>query len=72
MTAQFHSIAELIHMNGYGSYVWACYGIVFVCVMALVIYARKERKTAIAKLTQQSTKLTNKQRKQLSTTGSLL
>lgn len=63
----YSTLSELMHMNGYGGYVWACYALVFGCFLWLIIHAKKERKSAIKKLTEQDqrTKLTNKQRKQI-------
>ena len=67
MSPYYSTLSEFVHMNGYGSYVWVCYGLVFGCLFLLIIHAKNERKSAIAKLTRQkqSTKLTNKQRKQI-------
>ena len=69
MTPYFSSFGEFLHMGGLGVYVWTCYVLVFGSVFGLILYARHERKQTIAKLTQtaQSTKLTNKQRKQRNT-----
>lgn len=69
MTPHFNSFAEFLHMGGLGVYVWTCYVLVFGSMFGLILYARHERKKTIAKLTQtaQSTKLTNKQRKQRNT-----
>ena len=66
MTPYFNSFGEFLHMGGLGVYVWTCYVLVFGSVFGLILYARHERKQTIVKLTQsaQSTKLTNKQRKQ--------
>lgn len=69
MTPYFPDFQTFIQMGGHASYVWACYGITFGCLLFLVWHAKNERKAMLSKLTCQSTnttKLTNKQRKQLS------
>lgn len=66
MTPYFDSFSAFLHMGGHGAYVWACYALVFGCVAGLIWFAKHERKATIAKLTQQNTRLTNKQRNQRS------
>ncbi|UNU74001.1 heme exporter protein CcmD [Moraxella nasovis] len=70
MTPYFSSVSDLLHMDGHGSFVWACYGITFVAIFLLIIFVKNERKSTISKLTRQSyakghrDRLTNKQRQQ--------
>lgn len=69
MTPYFNSLNDLITMNGHGVYVWLCYGITFVSLLALIGYIKRERKQAITKLTgTPSSRLTNKQRRELADT----
>ncbi|MDO4894563.1 heme exporter protein CcmD [Moraxella sp.] len=67
MTPYFQSIQAFLAMGGHGFYVWLCYAIVFVAVLALIMYARIERRQVLARLGRQhQSRLTNKQRKQQS------
>ncbi|MDO4699375.1 MAG: heme exporter protein CcmD [Moraxella sp.] len=68
MSPYFATIYDFVHMGGHASYVWACYGITFGCLLLLIWYAKNERKAMLNKLSRQPKrpKLTNKQRKQLS------
>lgn len=69
MTPYFNNLTDLITMNGHGVYVWLCYGITFACLLLLIGYIKRERKQAIVKLTGASTsRLTNKQRRELADT----
>lgn len=65
MTPYFNNLADFIHMNGHGSFVWASYGITFLLVFGLIWFTFAERKKVIKKLRQNTTRLTNKQRQQL-------
>lgn len=71
MTPYFSNFQEFMQMQGHGAFVWACYGITFVSLFALVAYVMSERKAVLAQLTKQmsnkqkSDRLTNKQRKEL-------
>lgn len=69
MTPYFSSFQDFVQMQGHGAFVWACYGISFFALLALIVYAKKERKATIDRLRRQagaqSTRLTNKQRQAL-------
>lgn len=64
MTPYFTTFQEFLQMGTHGVYVWACYLLVFVALVAFIIHARAERKAILARLTRQQsqTRLTNKQR----------
>lgn len=60
----FDSIQELFYMAGHGVFVWSCYAIVFVALLALTIYPiRKKQKALFAikqrKLIQQESRRGN-------------
>ena len=71
MTPYFSTFHDFLHMQGHGVFVWACYGITFISLIALIIYAIVERKNTKARLMQHMgsrqkiDRLTNKQRKAL-------
>lgn len=39
----FADFSELMHMSGHGFYVWLCYGIVFVTLLALTLYPIRKK-----------------------------
>lgn len=43
----FESVDALWHMAGHGPYVWSCYGLFIVLLVANVWHARSERKKAL-------------------------
>ncbi|MGK8252329.1 heme exporter protein CcmD [Moraxella lacunata] len=65
MIPYFQNLADFIHMNGHGAYVWTCYALVFGAIALMIWYAKSERTKTIAKLSTQTKKLTNKQRQAL-------
>ncbi|MFA9486098.1 heme exporter protein CcmD [Moraxella haemolytica] len=71
MTPYFSTFSDLIDMQGHGAFVWLCYGITFLSLVALIIYVISERKNTLIRLKRQSgshqknDRLTNKQRKAL-------
>ncbi|MEM8594035.1 MAG: heme exporter protein CcmD [Pseudomonadota bacterium] len=43
----FDSIQALLHMDGHGPYVWACYGMGALVFLGLVLSARAQSKRSI-------------------------
>lgn len=62
MNFQFNSFAELINMNGHGSYVWASYGITFVVIIGLILYSRGQRGSLLKQINTQQARQTQRQR----------
>ncbi len=44
---QFDSFQALMMMEGHGPYVWTCYAVFFVLMIALVVWSVRQRKALI-------------------------
>lgn len=44
---QFDSFQALMTMEGHGPYVWTCYAVFFVLMIALAVWSRRQRKALI-------------------------
>lgn len=53
MQFQFDNFAQFIQMNGHGSFVWISYGITFLCVVAVIVYSRAQRKNLLKQIQNQ-------------------
>lgn len=40
----FESFSDFLHMNGYALYVWLSYGLTLICVIALLVWSKYQRK----------------------------
>lgn len=49
---RFESFEDFIHMSGYGTWVWASYGIFALSLLSLCWYLRLKRKNTMKKLKQ--------------------
>lgn len=54
MKPYFANVNDFIQMGGHGVFVWACYGVTFVAIVALIWYAIFERKSTIVRLQRQA------------------
>lgn len=54
MTPYFHSIAEFLDMGGHGGYVWASFGITFLCVIGIIVYSKIQRNAAAKEIITQN------------------
>jgi heme exporter protein D len=50
LTFQFESLADFFTMAGHGPYVWACYGIGFLCLCYLALSPLRSRKVFLEEL----------------------
>ena len=48
-----NSLAEFMHMGGYGSYVWSAYGITFVAMVLAIVIPLRQHKSLRHRLTKQ-------------------
>lgn len=64
MNFQFSNFNDFLTMNGHGSFVWACYGITFLCIIFGIWYAKNERKKFIKTAKLQQIRQANKSEKQ--------
>ncbi|WAJ69258.1 heme exporter protein CcmD [Catenovulum adriaticum] len=49
----FESFCDFLQMNGYAFYVWLSYGLTLVCVIALLIWSKQQRKQVEHEIKQQ-------------------
>lgn len=53
MKFQFESFADLLHMSGHGSYVWAAYLVTFCAVCLLIYIPHKLKRQIVAQVERQ-------------------
>jgi heme exporter protein D len=53
MNFQFESLSEFAWMGGHGPYVWACYGVMAVVVVWLLVRPVLQRRRTLAEIARQ-------------------
>ncbi len=51
MQPYFYSISEFVAMGNHGVFVWSCWAITIVMMLAFIIYSRRQRQALIKQLT---------------------
>lgn len=62
MNPYFHTLAELMAMGGHGQYVWASYGLTWLCILGLIWYTRSQRQQVYREINRQQARRHSKPR----------